>query len=444
MLSTVEPPRTTQDEYRSRRDRVGQRVGDSALVLYGGELRTRSEDTEFRFRPDSDFYYLTGLREPGAVLVLRPGREPELVLFVRPRDAEAEVWSGRRIGPEGAKALYGADEAHPLTELRQRLPALLDGVPAVHVPLGRWRRLDGAVVNAMDRLRRRNRWGDAPPAGVMDGRLVLGEDRMHKDEAALRSLRHAVELSARAHVAAMQAVRPGRHEYEIEALIEHEFRRQGSTGPGYATIVGGGENATVLHYVENADRLHADQLLLVDAGCEWELFSGDITRTYPIAGRFTAAQRSLYEIVLAANLAGIAEVVVGSDIERIHRRCLTVLCEGLVELGLLSGSVEQLIEEKQYERYYMHRSSHWLGADVHDAGKYTFSRKPRPLEPGFVLTVEPGLYVAASDDKAPAELRGTGIRIEDDVLVTEAGPEVLSHQAPKRPEALEEIVGGRS
>lgn len=434
-------PATTPEQYTARRERVSARLGEGVLVLYGGDLRTRSNDTEFKFRPDSDFHYLTGLAEPGAVLVLRPGRNPQTVLFVRPRDAEAEVWSGRRVGPEGAKERYGADTAFPLEDLAKHLPGLLDGAPVVYAPVGRHAKLDRKVIAAIEKLRRRNRWGETPPEGIMDAAHVLGEDRMIKDPAALASLRHAVDLSARAHVEAMRAVRPGMHEYEIEARIEYCFRRHGSSGPGYGSIVGGGDNATILHYVENSDPLHDGQVLLVDAGAEWELFSGDITRSYPIGGRFTPAQRALYEVVLKANEIGIQETTVGNDIDAIHASCIRILCEGLVDLGLLEGTVDQAIEEEAFKRFYMHRTSHWLGADVHDAGRYTLERTPRPLRPGFVLTVEPGLYVAATEGGVPEEFRGIGIRIEDDVLVTERGPEVLSHGAPKHIDELEDIVG---
>ncbi len=432
---------TPASAYAARRARIAALLDGGALVLYGGELRTRSNDTEFRFRPDSDFHYLSGLREPGAVLVLRAHAEPHFVLFVRPRDAEAEVWSGRRVGPEGARERFGADAAWPLGELAERLPKLLDGARSVHMPLGRWRALDQAVLRAIDQLRRRNRWGETPPELVRDARVTLGEDRMVKDEHALASLRTAIEISSHAHRAAMAALRPGLGEHQIEALLEYEFRRRGADGPAYGTIVGGGDNACILHYVDNDDVLRDGELMLVDAGAEVDLFAADITRTSPIGGRFSPAQRDLYDIVLAANRAGIARTEVGGDIDTIHRTCLRVLCEGLSSLGLLPEGVDAALEQELYKRYYMHRTSHWLGADVHDAGHYTLQRTPRPLQPGFVLTIEPGLYIPASDDRAPAGLRGVGIRIEDDVLVRDGGPEVLTATVPKEPVELEALVG---
>ncbi len=435
-------PSTRTDIHAARRARIAARLGDAALVLYGGELRTRSNDTEYRFRPDSDFHYLTGLKEPGAVMVLRGNAEPRFVLFVRPKDAEAEVWSGRRVGPEGATARYGADAAHPLAELGEQLPKLLDGAKAVHLPIGRWRALDNHVLRAIDHLRRRNRWGETPPDVLHDARATLGEDRIVKDAGALAALRRAVDITVDAHLLAMAACRPGAHEYELEALLEYEFRRRGAEGPSYGSIVGTGDNATILHYVENESQLQAGQLLLIDAGAEVELFAADLTRTMPVSGKFAPAQRDLYEIVLAANRAGIAQTTVGSDIDTIHRTCLRVLCEGLRTMGLLDGDVDAALEQESYKKYYMHRTSHWLGADVHDAGYYTLARQPRPLQPGYVLTVEPGLYVAADDERAPAELRGCGIRIEDDVLVRSEGPEVLTARAPKTIEAVEAAVGG--
>jgi Xaa-Pro aminopeptidase len=436
-LATFDPQAVTA----KRRARILRRLGDGVLVLGGGELRTRSNDTEFRFRPDSDFYYLTGLREPGAVLVLRGNAEPHFVLFVRAKDPEAEVWSGRRVGPEGALARYGADAAHPLSDLAEQLPKLLDGASEVHVALGRARAVDQAVHRAIDHLRRRNRWGETPPEVLRDARATLGEDRIHKDPGALACLRRAIDVTVDAHLAGMAATRPGVHEYEIEALLEYEFRRRGASGPGYGTIVGTGANATILHYVENESMLRTGELLLVDAGAEVELFSGDLTRTVPVSGKFTTAQRDLYDVVLAANQAGIAGATVGGDIDSIHRTCLRILTQGLLDFGWIEGSLDAALEQELYKPWYMHRTSHWLGADVHDAGYYTLARTPRPLQPGFVLTVEPGLYVADNDAKAPPELRGTGIRIEDDVLVADAGPEVLTWRAPKTIDAIEAVVG---
>ena len=419
---------------------MGSRLHGGALVLHGGDLKQRSNDTDFRFRPDSDFHYLTGLAEPGAVMVLRPDHPQPFTLFVRPRDPKAEVWSGRRVGPEGAIEHFDADAAYPLDELAEELPKLLDGVREVFVPFGR-QRLNQAVLRAIGSLHRANRSGKSPPETLHDARVTLGEDRVIKDDAALAALRHAVDITVDAHLEAFRATRAGMHEYEIEAIIEHAFRRRGSTGPGYGSIVGTGDNATILHYVENASVLREGELLLVDAGAEWDYFSGDLTRTVPVSGRFTPAQRDLYDVVLRANQAGIEAATVGSTIDAIHERCVRILCEGLIDLGLLDGPLDAALEQKTYETYYPHRTSHWLGIDVHDAGYYCIDGEPRPLQPRMVLTVEPALYVGANDERAPQSLRGCGIRIEDDVLVREDGPEVLTHRAPKDPDAIEALMG---
>ncbi|MEM6293437.1 MAG: aminopeptidase P N-terminal domain-containing protein [Myxococcota bacterium] len=433
-------PRPSADACAQRRARIAAALGpDEALILPGGALRTRSNDTEFRFRPDSDFYYLTGLAEPGAVMVLRPGHEPAFSLFVRAKDPDAEVWTGRRVGPGGAAEHFGADAAHPLSDLAKTLPALLDGVRRVHLPLGHTG-LQRSVLQARTNLQRRNRTGAMPPEGFTDARVTVGEDRITKDAAGLASLRRAVEITVAGHEAAMRSVRPGMHEFEVEARLEYEFRRRGASAPGYGSIVGSGANATILHYVDNDGPLRDGELLLIDAGAEFDLHSGDLTRTFPVNGRFTSAQRDLYAVCLEANVAGIAGATVGGNIEAIHETCLRVLCQGLIDLKLCEGSVDGLIESEDYKRYYMHRTSHWLGADVHDAGYYSLDRTPRPLRPGYVLTVEPGLYVAPDDDRAPEALRGTGIRIEDDVLVTDDGPEVLTAASPKTPEGIEAVM----
>jgi Xaa-Pro aminopeptidase len=441
-------PATSQDVYRLRRERIcaALRSAGDALVLHGGKLQTRANDTEYRFRPDSDFHYLTGLSEPGAILVLRAGRtaaEDSFVLFVRKRDRDAEVWSGRRIGPEGAKSHYQADEAFPLSALATELPKLLDGVRAVHLPLGRYGDLDRKILTANKILRRKNREGRRPPIGLFDSAELLGEERIVKDDAALASLRHAVALSAHAHREAMLNTRPGQFEYEVEARLEYEFRKAGSSGPGYGSIVGGGDNATILHYVDNCDRLEDGSILLIDAGAEWDYFSGDITRSWPVNGKFTAAQRDVYEIVLAANRLGIEMSRVGENINGIHDACLRRLCEGLKELHLIDKgeSLDAIIEQELYKPWYMHRTSHWLGVDVHDAGDYCREGTPRPLAPNYVLTIEPALYIPADDEVAAPELRGIGIRVEDDVRVTDDLPEVLSATCPKTVEELEAIIG---
>ncbi|MEZ4453961.1 MAG: aminopeptidase P N-terminal domain-containing protein [Nannocystaceae bacterium] len=428
--------------YRARRQRIAERMEDgAALLLHGGVLRTRSNDTEHRFRPDSNFHYLTGLEEAGSMMLLRPGRTPEFVLFVQPRDPKVEMWRGRRVGPDRAIEIYGADAAYPVERVDAELPRLLDGVSTVYVPFAAYVELDATLHRALDALVRRDRLGEQSPECLRDARALIGEDRLVKDAAALQSLRRAVDVSARGHLAAMRAARPGVHEFELEALLEYHFRRLGSSGPGYGSIVGTGDNATILHYVDNRSRLEDGELLLIDAGAEWDYFTGDITRTMPVGGRFTPAQRDLYAVVLAANEAGIREARVGATIDGIYDVCLRTLCQGLRDLRLVEGSVDAILERGDHHPYTRHRHSHWLGADVHDAGHYCLQRRPRPLAPGYVLTIEPGLYIPADDPQAPAELRGTGVRIEDDVLITDHAPEVLSAAVPKEIAAVEAIVG---
>ncbi|MFV8756584.1 aminopeptidase P N-terminal domain-containing protein [Nannocystaceae bacterium ST9] len=442
MPSTPSPDLQT---YAERRARVARRLFEenAALVLFGGQLRTRANDTEFRFRPDSDFHYLTGLDEPGAfaVLVANERAEPELTLFVRPRDPDAEIWSGRRIGTEGARDRFGAATAHVIGDLDEQLPTLLDGRGCVYLPLGRWPAIESKLVKALTWMRRHNRDGRNPPARYGEVADLLGEERLLKDASALASLRKAIEISAAGHVAAMRSTRPGMWEYEVEALIEYEFRRRGSSGPGYGTIVGTGDNATILHYVDNRDRLEPGDVLLIDAGAEWDYFSGDITRSWPVSGKFSPEQRDLYEVVLAANLAGIELARVGGDLAAIHDACVRSLSAGMIELGFLEGPVDRVIESRDYQRFYLHRTSHWLGVDVHDAGRYTLEGKPRMLTPGHVFTVEPGLYVPRSCEDVPEGFRGLGIRIEDDVLITQTGHEVLTAAVPKQVVELEAIIG---
>lgn len=426
---------------RARRGRLSARLGDAALVLFAGEQRTRSNDTHFKFRPDTNFYYLSGLAEAGCVMVLRPGRDPALTLFVPAHEERDALYHGRRVSPEDARAQFGADQAHTLPELDVVLPRLLDGVDEVYLPFGTWPALDRAVFAAIERLRAGDRRGEVAPTCLRDARALLAEDRMVKDEPALASLRRAIEISAAGHVAAMRATRPDAPEYAIEAAIEHAFRRLGASGPGYETIVGSGARANVLHYTAARGVLRAGELLLVDAGAEWDLFTGDITRVWPVSGTFTPEQRDAYAIVLAANEAGIAAARVGSDLDAVHMASLRTLCDGLRALDVVPVSTDEAIEKELYRPYYPHKTSHWLGADVHDAGRYTLGGRARPLQAGYVLTVEPGLYFPAGDQAVPPGLRGTGIRIEDDVLVTARGPEVLTAAAPKQIAELEALVG---
>ncbi len=419
-------------EVFSRRRRELMRVLRKGVALIPtAPQRTRSNDTEYPYRPDSDFFYLTGFAEPNAVAVLRPGHKQPFVLFVQPRDPERETWDGRRHGPDGARKIFGADIAHPIAELDAELPQLLAGADRVFLAPGKYPDFDAMVNAVLDGLRRKSRNGVRPPAGVLDLREVLHEMRLRKGPYDLELQRKAAAISAAGHIASMRACRPGMMEFEIEALLEYVFKRLGARSPGYNHIVASGENATILHYNENDHEIRDGELLLIDAGAEYQLFSGDITRTFPANGHFTAAQRDIYSVVLAAQKAAIAAVRPGAPFNRIHDTATRVITRGLVRLGLLRGEVRDLIKKEKHKRFFMHGTSHWLGMDVHDVGSYRNGKRWRRLEPGMVLTIEPGIYIPAGSRGVPKRYHGIGVRIEDDILVTRTGREVLTAAVPK-------------
>lgn len=415
---------------------------DAVALVLGARLVTRSHDTHYPFRQDSDFHYLTGFDHPHAAAVFRTDGGPAYTLFVEPRQREAEIWTGYRPGVEGAVRDFGADEAHPADALLERLPGLLEKARRLYHVLGRDAQLDARISEIVDGLRLRSRLGALPPDEIVDPRRILHEMRLFKEPAEVEILRRASAITAEGHRAAARLARDGRFEYELEASLEHEFRRRGATGPAYGSIVGGGPNATVLHYVTNRDRLREGELVLVDAGCELEGYASDVTRNYPVGGRFQGAARDVYEVVLAAQEAALAVSKPGATLDDVHAAAVRSLTEGLVSLGLLSGSVDDLVESGAHRSWYMHRTSHWLGLDVHDVGAYAHEGRPRALEPGMVFTVEPGLYVAPVDEKADARLRGIGVRIEDDVLVTPDGHENLTAAIPKRIPDVEAWIAG--
>jgi Xaa-Pro aminopeptidase len=424
------------DVFSERRRAVMDRIGDGVLVLLAAPETYRNADVHHSYRQDSDFWYLTGFPEPDAILVLCPSRKPESVLFVRPRDKAKEVWNGVRAGPEGAVARFGMEAAFALEALDAELPKLIDPASRLHTVLGRSPAFDRRVLAWIERGRNPRAGRDAS-AEIVDATGLLHEMRLRKTPGEIASLRRAAALSASAHLAAMRAARPGIHEYEIQALIEYVCRSRGSARLGYPSIVGAGEHATILHYVENDAEAKEGDLVLVDAGCEVDYYTADVTRTWPVSGRFTPPQKRLYEIVLRAQLAAIDVCRPGRTMQEAHDVATRILVDGMIEVGLIAGDPAEIIKENKHARCYMHKTSHWLGLDVHDAGRYVRASAPRPLEPGFVLTVEPGLYVATDDAEAPPEYRGIGIRIEDDVLVTEGGPEVLTAAAPKTVADLE-------
>jgi Xaa-Pro aminopeptidase len=442
--SASETPPPEGDLFAARRRAYMEALGPrGAALFFAAPEAVRSNDTHFDYRQDSDLWYLTGFEEPDAALLLLPGHEKHpVVLFVRKRDPEREVWDGARAGVEGAKESFGASEAFPIEEVDARLPDLLEGRDRLHYALGLRPARDAQVARAIARLRPASRKGKVVPLDVVDPARLLHEMRLYKRGAELEALRRAVRVSAEAHVRAMKATRPGMAEYEVQAEVEYVFRKHGARAPGYGTIVGSGPNACVLHYVSNRRTMQAGELLLVDAGAEVDYYTGDVTRTWPVSGRFSTPQREIYDLVLRAQDEVIAMVRPGTPWSALNERATRVLTEGLVDLGILQGSVDALVESKAFKPFYMHSVGHWLGLDVHDAGSYATDGKPtRPLESGMVLTVEPGLYFAPGTEKTPARWAGIGVRIEDDVLVTEAGCEVLSREAPKAVDDLEAIVG---
>jgi len=423
----------------ARRARIMEKMGGGVMLLAAAPERPRTADILYPYRQDSDFAYVTGFPEPEAVCVLAPEAKEHFVLFVRPRDPEREQWVGMRTGVEGAVERYGADAAFKLEELEQVLPRFLEKAPqAWHTVL----RDDALVQRLMALIRRaqemRPRTGTGPTT-IREPGDVLHEMRLRKEPAELAHMREAIAIACEAHREAMRTARPGMFEYEIEALIDFTFRRRGATGPAYPSIVASGANATVLHYTENDRPLGERELLLIDAGAERGGYCADVTRTMPTGRRYESAQRDLYDAVLAAQLAAIAAVRPGATLEAVHKTALRVLAEALIAHGVLAGSVDEVIEKETYRRFYMHRTSHWLGRDVHDVGRYAEDGTPRALEPGMVLTVEPGLYIPADAEDVPAPYRGVGIRIEDDVLVTDAGHEVLSAAAPKQVAEVEAL-----
>jgi len=432
-----------KDPFRARRREVMQLMGGGIAIVPTAPHQVRNRDVYFPYRADSDFHYLTGFPEPEAVAVLAPGREEgEFILFCRPRDRERETWDGRRFGVEGARQHFGADEAHPIGDIDTVLPRLLEDCERVFVPVGRLPEFDMKVLHWVAEIKERVRTGVHAPGEIVDITHILHEMRLIKSAEELRLMRRAGRVSAEAHIRAMRACRPGMMEYEIQAELEYVFRSNGAAFPAYPPIVAGGRNALILHYDENRDPLGDGDLLLIDAGAEIEGYAGDITRTFPVNGRFSAAQREVYEVVLAAQREAISRVRAGNPWNAPHDAAVRVLTEGLIALGLLQGDVEEAIGADSYRRFYMHRTGHWLGLDVHDVGDYKVDGLWRELEPGMVLTVEPGLYIPEDDDIDP-RLRGIGIRIEDDVAVRRRGHEVLTAGVPVDPDEIEALMAER-
>ncbi|HEX4475733.1 MAG TPA: aminopeptidase P N-terminal domain-containing protein [Polyangiaceae bacterium] len=431
----------TDPIYAARRARALELIGPGVLVIFSAPQAIRNNDVEHEYRQDSDFYYLTGFDEPESVLVLSTVHPERYALFVRPRDPEREVWDGARAGVDGAKSEFGAKAAYPIVELAEKLPDWLENAERLFYRIGRDRAADERVLDAIDRTRPRSRRGASYPTEIIDPATVIHELRRLKEATEIELMQRAIDITRDAHLAAMALARPGMYEYEVEAVLRSEFRRQGAERPAYGPIVGSGPNATVLHYVKNDRKMADGDLLLIDAGSEYGYYAADVTRTFPVSGRFTPPQRAIYEIVLRAQEASIAESKPEKTLDDVHQASVRVIAEGLVALGIVKGPVDAAISEERYKRYFMHKTSHYLGMDVHDVGRYFVAGKHRPLEPGVVLTVEPGIYVSTHDQEAPPEYRGIGVRIEDDVLVTPEGRRVLSDSIPKRVADVELACG---
>ena len=434
-----------QSEYRQRRDTLMSKIGNGTAIFRSAPMAVMHNDVEYAYRQDSDFFYLTGLDEAEAVAVLAPHHEEhKFILFVQPKDITKEVWSGYVTGVDAAKEKYGADEAYPINELEEKLPQYLINADKIYYRLGRDKPFNETVLTHYQRLLRTYPKRGSGPTAIQDTCTILHGMRLVKSDSELTLMRKAADIAVEAHNVAREMAKPGVYEYEIQAEMERIFRKHGAFGPAYPSIVASGANSCILHYIENNRQMQDGDLLLIDAGCSYDYYNSDITRTFPVGGKFTTEQKTLYELVLDAQKKAIAQVKPGNAYSSIHDTALRVLVEGMVELGILKGEVDKLIEEEKYKPYYMHRTGHWLGLDVHDVGVYQHGKdNPLILQPGQVLTVEPGIYIvpgaepAEEQPKVDEKWMGIGIRIEDDVLVTESGCEVLTKGVQKEDSDIE-------
>ncbi|WP_260292292.1 Xaa-Pro aminopeptidase [Sedimenticola hydrogenitrophicus] len=432
----------TSGEFKRRRGQLMRMMGPGSIaILPTAPVAIRNRDADYPYRPDSDFYYLTGFPEAEAVAVLIPGRkQAEYVLFCRERDPEKETWNGRRAGQEGACERYGADDSFPIGDLNDILPRMIEQSERVFYAMGCNHELDKQMSEWISTIRNQGRAGVHGPVEFVALDHYLHDMRLYKSRSEVKAMRTAARISAKAHKRAMQFCRPGLMEWQVEAELVHECARQGGRFQAYTPIVGGGANGCILHYVENAAELNAGDLLLIDAGCEYDYYASDITRTFPVNGKFSPEQRALYELVLKSQAAAIDKVRPGNHWNDPHDAVVKVITKGLVELGILKGRVSTLIKNEAYKPFYMHRSGHWLGMDVHDVGDYKIDGKWRLLEPGMVLTVEPGLYIPAGSKGVAKKWWNIGIRIEDDVLVTKDGHDILSSDVPKSVAEIEALM----
>lgn len=432
------------NEFTKRRRRLMRMMGqDSIAVLPTAPVRIRNRDVEYPYRADSDFYYLTGFDEPESVMVLAPGREHgEYILFCRENDPEQETWHGRRVGQEGACEIFEADDSFPISDIDDILPGLLEDRERVFYTIGCDPEFDQKVTGWINQLRKKSHAGVHTPAEFVALDHLLHDMRLYKSRSEVSAIRKAVKISIKAHKRAMQTCRPEMTEHQIEAELLYEFMRNGAKSPAYPPIVAAGENGCILHYTENLDVMKSKELLLIDAGAEYDSYAADITRTFPVNGKYTRAQKAVYEIVLAAQEAAIEKVQPGNHWNDPHEAAVRVITQGLIDLGLLKGRLSTLLKKQAYKKFYMHRTGHWLGMDVHDVGDYKVGGEWRILEPGMVMTVEPGIYIPAHTDKVARKWWDIGIRIEDDVLVTRDGHEVLTEALPRSVAEIEELMAG--
>ena len=432
-------------EFKRRRRRLMQMMDNhSVAILPTAPVRIRNRDAEYPYRPDSDFFYMTGFPEPEALAVLVPGREHgEYILFCRENDPEMETWNGPRAGQEGAVSQYHADDSFPIDDIDDILPGLLENKERVFYTMGALPDFDQRLIGWVNRLRKQSRAGIHTPGEFVALDHLVHDMRLYKSSAEVKAMRKAAKISAKAHVRAMQTCKPGQMEYQLEAELVHTFMQGGARSPAYSSIVGSGANGCILHYIENSAKLKDGELVLIDAGAEFDCYAADISRTFPVNGQFSAAQRALYEIVLQAQYAAIEQVKPGNHWNDPHEAAVKVITQGLKDLGILKGSLKSLLKNESYKPYYMHRTGHWLGMDVHDVGDYKVDTEWRVLEPGMTLTVEPGIYIAAGHKGVAKKWWDIGIRIEDDVLVTKEGCEVLTADVPKEVDDIETLMAAK-
>lgn len=429
-------------EFTKRRKQLMKKIGPTGIVILSAAPEyLRNGDAHYAYRQQSDFYYLTGFEEPEAVAIIAPKHEEgEFILFNRVRDRDAEIWNGYRAGQEGAKKIFGADKAYPISELEDKLPKLLEGRTEIHYTLGLDKAFDKILLGATNKLRGKIRSGLESPLAFVDITETIHEMRLIKSPTEIAIMRKATHISVDAHIRAMQFCKPGINEYHLEAEMQHEFQSQGARFVAYTSIIGSGANTCILHYNSNNQVIKDGSLVLIDAGCEYQNYASDLTRTFPANGKFTPEQRAIYDIVLAAQLAGIKAVRPGALFPSVQKVIVKIITQGLMDLGLLKGNLDDLIEKQAYFKFYMHKSGHWLGLDVHDVGRYKIDGKWRAFQPSMVLTVEPGIYISSDIPGVPKRWHDIGVRIEDDVVVTAKGNEVLSQRLPKKADDIEALM----